>query len=63
MTAQASYWTGIGAALAMVLVAGLADWRRTRRSALDDAGWVPWRGVQVVALFAGLGLTILAMHG
>jgi hypothetical protein len=30
--------------------AGVADHRRDRRDALDDVGWVPWRGLQVAAI-------------
>ncbi|WP_114951868.1 hypothetical protein [Sphingosinicella terrae] len=63
MTAQAGYWWG-GAIAAVILavVAGVADWRRTRRRSLDDPGWVPWRGIQVAALFAAAAAVILATH-
>lgn len=62
MTTQAWMWTADGAALAVVLVAGVADWRRTKRRDLDAAGWVPWRGVQAAGFFAMLALTTLAWH-
>jgi hypothetical protein len=62
MTTQGGLWTGAGAALVLAVVAGVADWRRTRRTALDDPGWVPWRGIQVAALFAALTFVVLAMH-
>ncbi len=62
MSAQQWIWTADGAALAVALIAGVADWRRVNRSRIDGWGWMPWRGVQVVALFAALGLTVLALH-
>lgn len=56
-------WVADGAAVAVVLVAGIADWRRgKRRTSLDDTGWVPWRGIQMTAIFAAIALAILALH-
>ena len=63
MTTQEWMWAGDIAALLVVLIAGLAEWRRTRRANLDDPGWIPWRGIQVAALFAAIAFTILAMRG
>lgn len=60
MTTQEWIWSADGAALALVVLAGLAEWRRSRRRDLDSAGWVPWRGIQVVGVFAVLGFTFLA---
>jgi len=60
MTAQHWLWAAAGAALALAAAAALADWRRARRRDLDDAGWVPWRGLQVAALFAAAALALLA---
>ncbi len=63
MTTQAWLWTAAGAALALALVAGVADWRRThRRRAIDAVGWVPWRGLQVAGLFAAFLLALLAVN-
>jgi hypothetical protein len=45
----------------LVIVAGVADQRRHRRDRLDDIGWVPWRGIQVAAVFALLVAVILAV--
>ena len=59
---QASYWAGTAVALALVLLAGIADWRRLhRRRSIDNVGWVPWRGIQAAAFFMGLGFFILAI--
>ena len=55
-------WTAEGALVAFVLLAGVADWRRTRRDNLDGWGWMPWRGMQVMALFAAIGLAVLILH-
>jgi hypothetical protein len=55
-------WTADGAALALVLIAGIADWRRARRTNLDATGWVPWRGIQMAAIFAAIALTVIALH-
>ena len=62
MTTQAGLWTGTGVALALAVIAGVMDWRRTRRRDLDATGWVPWRGIQVIGFFAALAFAILAMH-
>jgi hypothetical protein len=62
MTTQAWYWTADGFALAVALLAGVADWRRVhRRKGFDDIGWVPWRGIQVAAAFAVLVFAVLAV--
>jgi hypothetical protein len=61
MTIQGWLWIAGGAALALAVLAGIADWRRThRRKGFDDIGWVPWRGIQVAAAFAVLVFAILA---
>jgi hypothetical protein len=60
MTVQHWIWGADGAALAVALAAGVAESRRVRRHDLDRTGWVPWRGIQVTALFAALALAILA---
>jgi len=62
MTMQDSLWTADGVFVALAFVAGVADWRRVRRRSIDGWGWVPWRGVQVLALFAAAGVTILALR-
>jgi len=63
MTTQAWLWTAGAAALALALLAGLAEARRTRRARLDAAGWVPWRGLQVAAFFVLLLVAVLALAG
>ena len=62
MTTQAWMWTADGAALAVVLIAVAAEWRRSRRRNLDNPGWMPWRGIQVAGLFAMLVFTVLAVR-
>ena len=59
--AQHWYWWAEGAALLLVVVAGFAEHRRNRRERLDAIGWVPWRGIQVAAVFAMLAVLILAL--
>ena len=60
MTAREWLWGAAGAAALLALVAGLAESRRVRRQDLDRTGWVPWRGLQVVAFFAVLLFGIFA---
>ena len=63
MTTQAAFWTGAGASLALAVIAGVMDVvRRKRRRALEDIGWVPWRGIQVMGFFAAVACAVLAMH-
>lgn len=61
MTVQQWMWGADGAAFALAVAAGVAESRRIRRPDLDLTGWVPWRGIQFVAIFAVLALTILAL--
>jgi hypothetical protein len=61
MTFQLWMWTADAGALALAVVAGIADWRRLhRRGGFDDVGWMPWRGIQVGAAFAVLVFAVLA---
>lgn len=62
MTIQGWMWSADAAAVALVVLAGLADARRGRRRELDRIGWVPWRGLQVAGFFAILLFTILAFR-
>lgn len=61
MTAQAALWAGATAAVAAVVVGGLADRARSRRRDLDAPGWIPWAAVQVAGLFAAVLLAALAL--
>jgi len=63
MSTQHLIWTADGAALALALVAGVADYRRVRRSTIDGWGWMPWRGVQMTAFFVMAVLTVVAVRG
>jgi hypothetical protein len=51
------WWGAAVAALALAILAGVADWRRTRRTDLDRIGIVDWRTVQM------FGLIVAAMAG
>jgi hypothetical protein len=62
MTVQAWLWSATGAALALAVVTGIADRLRHRRTRLDRPGWVPWRGLHFVSMFATLILLILAVR-
>ena len=62
MTTQAVFWTGTGAALALAVVAGVMEWRRTRRRNFEAVGWVPWRGLQVMAVFVALACVVVALN-
>jgi hypothetical protein len=62
MTMQDWLWGADGVLVAFALLAGVADWRRTRRDTIDGWGWMPWRGVQVMALFAAAGLAVIALR-
>jgi hypothetical protein len=61
MTVQHWIWGADGVALAVAIASGVAESRRGRRHDLDRTGWVPWRGIQVAALFVVLALAILSM--
>ena len=53
-----------GAGLLLVsLVAFLGDRRRMRRKAIDAVGWMPWRDVAALSLFAGFVLLAVAVPG
>jgi hypothetical protein len=61
---QAPYWTATGVAMAVALVAHVGDWLRVnRRRHIDHVGWVPWRAIQVCALFVSLATFWLALKG
>jgi hypothetical protein len=53
-----------GAALLLVaLIAFVGDRRRMRRRRIDAVGWMPWRDVAAVSLFAGFVLLAVAVTG
>ncbi|WP_157123837.1 hypothetical protein [Allosphingosinicella indica] len=56
-------WIAAAAALALCLIATVAERRRQTRRNVDNPGWVPWAGVSVVALFAAVICAVLAMRG
>jgi hypothetical protein len=58
---QAGPWMIVAAALALVVLAGLADRRRARRRDLDRAGWVPWPLVMILAMIVAAVAAALAL--
>ena len=63
MTTQQMFWIGAGVAAFIFALALVMDWRRGRRRNLDDAGWVPWRGIQAFAFFAAVICAGLSLRG
>ncbi|MET4664341.1 hypothetical protein [Sphingomonas sp. PvP056] len=57
------WWGGAVIALVGAVLAGVADWRRTRRDDLDRVGWLDWRSVQMFALIAAALCVVAAQHG
>lgn len=55
-------WGADGVALALVIVAGLAEHKRHYRRDVNGYGWMPWRGLQVAGFFGLIIFTILAVH-
>ena len=49
--------------LLIALIAFLGDRRRMRRKAIDAVGWMPWRDVSALSLFAGFVLLAVAVTG
>lgn len=49
--------------LGLSLLAFLGDRRRMRRRTIDAVGWMPWRDVAALSLFAGLVLLAVATTG
>jgi hypothetical protein len=60
--AQTWLWGADGAALALVVVAGVAEHRRHYRRNVNGYGWVPWRGLQAAGFFALLAITTIALR-
>lgn len=60
---QAGLWSVAAGSAAVVLVAAFGERRRNRRRDLDRVGWVPWTGILLAALFAGLIAAALALKG
>ena len=49
--------------LLLAVVAFLGDRRRMRRKRIDAVGWMPWRDVAALSLFAGFVLLAVAVSG
>lgn len=52
-----------GALLLVSAIALLGERRRAKRKDVDRVGWVPWRDIGVLTLFAGLALLGFAAMG
>ncbi|MXO58615.1 hypothetical protein GRI89_03545 [Altererythrobacter salegens] len=52
-----------GGLLLLSLVAFLGDRRRMKRTSIDAVGWVPWRDLSALTLFAGMVLMAVAVSG
>jgi hypothetical protein len=51
------------AMLTVAVIAFIGDRRRMRRKAIDAVGWMPWRDVAALSLFAGFVLLAVAVTG
>jgi hypothetical protein len=63
MPALNGWWYGAGAACAVAVVSGVADWRRRHRDDLDAVGPLHWPTVQMLALLVVLVCGAVAVHG
>jgi hypothetical protein len=54
----AGFWAGT--LLVVSLLAWLGDRRRRRRTDINAVGWMPWRDLSALSLFAGLVLMAMA---
>ena len=61
MTTQAMLWVGAGACAATAVFAAFADRRRAAPRNLDNPGWVPWAGVQLLAMLLAAVAAALAL--
>lgn len=61
MMTQAGLWTAAGGAALIAVAAGVGEWRRSRRRDLDQAGWVPWTLIQVLAFLAAVAAAAVAL--
>lgn len=52
-----------GALLLVSVLAVWGQWRRRKRRDIDQVGWMPWRDVAALSLFAGLILLTFAAVG
>lgn len=65
MLSDAGQLAVIGGALwALAAMAGLMEWRRSRRrnlARLEQVGWVPWTAIFMLAAMLGAGLLALSL--
>ena len=60
---QAGLWWATGIAALFAVLAGAAEWRRSRRRDLDRVGFVPWGTVSVLAFLAAVVGFALGVRG
>lgn len=59
----AGLWIVAAIALALAILAALADRRRQRRRNLDRVGWVPWPVIQILTMIAAAVAAAFALRG
>lgn len=62
MTAMDGRWWIVVALIGVAIAAGVADWRRKRRTDLDRIGPIYWPTVQMLALIAAVVLGAFIVH-
>ena len=60
--AALGWWIATGVAVLIAVLAGVVDWRRTRRADLDRIGMVDWRTVQMFGLIAAAMCGTVALN-
>ena len=55
-------WAAAAFFAALAVLAIWAERRRTRRRDVDKPGWVPWTGIQVLALLLAVIALVLAVR-
>ena len=63
MTTQDMLWTGAGIAMAVAVLAAVAEHRRSSRRDLDRVGIMPWNLIQVIAFLCATLAAALALKG
>ncbi|MBB5710342.1 hypothetical protein [Sphingomonas xinjiangensis] len=59
---HAELWAGAGAALALAVVSGIGEHRRSHRRDLDRVGLIPWPLIQLLALLLAIVCVSVALN-